>query len=53
MWSLCKLLVIVLAKRRKKVVSNVLNIAQNAFVEGRKDIDDSLTANEAINDQLS
>ena len=46
--SLCKLLTKVLANMLKKVMSLLVNKAQNTFLEGRQILDASLIANEVI-----
>ena len=46
--SLYKLVAKVLANRLKKEMGNVVNKAQNAFMEGRQILDASLIANEVI-----
>ena len=48
MGSLYKLLAKVLANRLKKVMSKLVNRAQNAFIEGRQIMDASLIVNEII-----
>ena len=48
MGSLYKLLAKVLANRLKRVMHWLINMAQNAFVEGRWIMDAHLMANEAI-----
>ena len=42
----------VLANRLKKVMSRLVNKAQNAFVEGREIVDASLIANKVINSMV-
>ena len=46
--NLYKLIVKVLANRLKKVMSKLVNTAQNTFVVGRQILDASLIANEVI-----
>ena len=46
--SLYKLIPKVLANRLKKVMSRLVNKAQNAFMEGRQILNTSLIENEAI-----
>ena len=46
--TLYKLLAKALANRLKKVMCDLINIAQNAFVEGRRIMDVSLLVNEII-----
>ena len=50
--SLYKLVANVLANRLKKVMSRLVNKAQNAFVEGKQILDASLIANEAIDSMV-
>ena len=52
MGSLYKLIAKVLANRLKKVMHNLINEAQNAFVKGRQIMDASLLANEVIDTML-
>ena len=48
MGSLYKLLAKMLANRLKKVMSKLVNKAQNTFVKGRQILDVSLIANKVI-----
>ena len=50
--SLYKLLAKVLANRLKRVMHNLVNKAQNVFVEGRQIMDASLLANEIIDSMI-
>ena len=50
--SLYKLLAKVLANRLKRVMHKLINITQNAFVEGRHIMDASLLANKVIDTLL-
>ena len=46
--SLYKLIAKVLANRLKKVMNGLVNLTQNAFMEGKQILDASLIANEVI-----